>query len=625
VALRFGEFELDLDVPRLHRRKRTVELPGRALAVLAHLARHRDRIVPRDELIDAVWRSEAVTEASLDQAVKRARAAVGDDGAAQAVIRTWRGRGYGFVAPCEDVDAGRGNGIFVGRAGLLERADARLSSARGDGARMLLLSGEAGIGKSRTATEIARRAERRGAQAWFGRGVELGAAPPYWLWAQVLRRALSRSRTSPTRELSALLGEAMPELGPLLPHPSRLQPPEPARDAIQALFRLAGALVPALRAWSEEVPLVLVLDDLHRVDLVSLRLLEIVASELLDARIAWIGSHREAELRDRKDAARCITSLARMPSTTSFRLEPLGPEEVGRLAREVADREVSASLAGALHRRSGGNPFFLLQLLELHGPRTPLERVADAPASALPETVRAAIRMQIETLDPPARALLDLAAVAGRECEASILSAASGRSPDAVGADLEAAVDAGVLRREGDRPDACRFAHGLVAEALLDGLGDAPRRAMHAALADALEDRADARHRRAEIAEHRCLAALPGDGGLRAVEACRRAADDARRRVALDDAIHWSRRALALLESETPRPGLRLELLQELGEALLLDGQVEVGQAHLPAAGSTVDTTLLLGPGANPELILPILDPPSESLACPVTREGIHK
>lgn len=558
-------------------------LPGRALAVLTHLARHRGRVVPRDELISAVWHDAPVGDASLDQAVRRARVALGDRSARQEVIRTHRGRGYAFEAQGEVREIGRpiAGERFVGRATLLAGLERDVGLVFGGRGRIALLSGEPGIGKSRTAAELARRAGERGAIAWTGRGVELGEAPAFWIWSQILRRAFSDHRASPPRGDTALLRDAMPELGGGAGRGGR---PLAARDGSQALFRLAGALVPTLRAWSDAAPLVLLLDDLHRADLASLRLLEIVAAELAGARIAWVGTYRDGELRGRAAAARTVASIARYANARSYAIGALTVAEVAELAADATSREVAREVAADLHARSGGNPFFVLQLLALGGPGRSLEWLARAPASVLPGAVREAIQVHVASLAPETRALLALAAAIGREFEAGVLAAAADEPVDTVVARLAEAAAIGVLHRPPEAGgDRYRFAHALVCETLLADRDPPSRRAGHRRIADALAARDDAGTRLAEIAEHRVLAARVGAPGD-AVEACRAAAADARRRAAVEESVRWTRRALDLLGSGPPRDALRLALLLELGEACTASAEVEEGRRALREA-----------------------------------------
>jgi len=577
VRLAFGDFELDLDTPRLWNQGRTVVIPRRALEVLSLLARQRGRVVTRDEVIATVWNGAAVSDASLDQAVKRARSALGDDGAHQRVIHTHRGRGYSFDAPCEVCASERPapGERYVGREALLVELEAEVERAfQGEG-RILLLSGEPGIGKSRTAAELARRAGERGATAWTGQAVELGEAPPYWIWSQVLRRAFSDRRSSPVREEASLLLDAMPELG-ILRAGDRARP---ARDASQALFRLAGALATSLFAWSAESPVLIVLDDLHRADLPSLRLLEIVAAELAGARVVFLGTYRDNELRARDGATAVMASIARYGHASSRTIAPLTPEEVSMLVSDAAWGKLDADLVSALHERTGGNPFFLLQLLALGGPRRSLE-----PADALPAAVRGAILAQVDALEGETRILIDLAAALGREIEPGLLASASGQPVRTVLEHLERAAAAGVLHRTAETPGGrYRFSHALVPETLLVRQDGDSRRDRHRRIADALGKRDDAGARVAEIAEHRIAAALPGRS-LEAVAACRAAAADSRRRAALDESARWTRRALELLGREPPDPGLRLALLLELGEACVASAEAENGRHALREA-----------------------------------------
>jgi DNA-binding winged helix-turn-helix (wHTH) protein len=148
----FGDLELDTAVPELRRDGAAVPVEPQVLALLTHLVRHRDRIVPREELLDAVWGHRFVVDATLGSRVKAARRAIGDSGAEQRLIRTFRGRGLRFVgevterAPAVPEPVPRDDAGLVGRAAPLRELRRHLNDALAGRRRVVFVGGERGAG-----------------------------------------------------------------------------------------------------------------------------------------------------------------------------------------------------------------------------------------------------------------------------------------------------------------------------------------------------------------------------------------------------------------------------------------------------------------------------------------------
>ena len=167
VIFEFDEFELDTGRFELRRRGEPCPVEPQVFDVLCVLVEHRDRVVPKEELLDRVWGDRFVSESALTSRIKAARQAVGDDGRAQRVIGTVHGRGYRFLAPVVGRDAPRGStnvadGVttsFMGRANDLARVHDGVTRSR-----VVTLSGPGGVGKTRLAMEFARHTEL---EPWF--------------------------------------------------------------------------------------------------------------------------------------------------------------------------------------------------------------------------------------------------------------------------------------------------------------------------------------------------------------------------------------------------------------------------------------------------------------------------
>src|SRR5262249_2918765 len=209
APLRFGEFVLDEAGFSLCRAGRPVDIEPRALRLLLHLARNRQRAVPSSELAAILWPDRTVSETSLKEAVNLARRAVGDAAGAQAVVAPLRRHGYRFVAAIDELEphgaaaAPAGEPArFVGRVRELESLRAISTDVSRGGAQVVLLEGEAGIGKTTLARRFAEIATASGYAVVRGQSDSDCGAPSYWTWIQVLRELLARPEIAAVRRRS---------------------------------------------------------------------------------------------------------------------------------------------------------------------------------------------------------------------------------------------------------------------------------------------------------------------------------------------------------------------------------------------------------------------------------------
>jgi DNA-binding winged helix-turn-helix (wHTH) protein len=576
VVFAFADCELDRELYQLRRRGRAVKLEPKVFDVLVHLIEHRDRVVTKRELLDALWPGEALSESVLPRAITAARRAVGDTRAKGRVIATVHGRGYRFVAalreaaataPAETVLPPPAT-AFVGRKRTLARLEDALDAALAGHGRLVLLAGEPGIGKTRTAEEIARIAAARGASVMLGRCFEGEGAPAFWPWVQVLRALAS---SADVESLRAALGRDAGELAQLAPElRARVPglPPAAGLEGEQARFRLLDALGGCLVRRARHGPLVLVLDDLHWADEASLLALEFLAPELRGAPLLVVATYRDVEVRRDHPLSKLLGALARLPACERIALRGLEPPEVSALVEAVAGQAPSAELTRTVHEMTDGNPFFVFELGRLLG------EGAAPSALALPQSVRDAIGRRLDALSPAANAALRTAAVLGRGFDLALLARIAGEPPPALLERVGEGVAAGVLVEDRARPGAFAFAHALVRQTLYEEL-PAPRRIeLHRRAAEALEatfagsDEAPL----SEIAHHRFEAAAGGEAEL-AIAAAERAAQRAHRLFAYEEAARLHEQALEALAIAAPGDAeRRFELLAAAGAAHALAG-----------------------------------------------------
>jgi tetratricopeptide (TPR) repeat protein len=468
---------------------------------------------------------------------------------------------------------------FVGRERELAELEAHLAAAAAGHGGLVLLGGEPGVGKTRLLEELSARARLRGMTALWGRCWEEGGAPPYWPWVQVLRAELRRQ--SPERLLaevgvqSDLLSAIIPELA--------TRPGPPAADATAGLdsvhsrFALFDAVAACFRSMASRGPVLLLLDDVHAADRPSLRLLAFLARELRGTPVLVVCAHRDAEVRATPAVAEALAEAAR--DGVALPLSGLPEHDVARFVETRAGVRASASVVAALHRQTGGNPFFLdevVRLLVAEG-RLTARGIAAADRLGVPVRIHDTIERRLAPLSPPCRELLELASVIGLECGLGQLATMAKASPAALLGHLDEARTAGIVTTGGGPGGRLRFLHALFREALYDGLGDARRVALHVEVGRMLEQQAEAPA--AELAHHFLEAAEGGaDVGL-AVAHARRAAADATARLAYEDAARLYERSLQALNLHaSPDTVLRGELLADLGEARQRTGDVEAAR-----------------------------------------------
>ena len=570
---RFGTCELDLVRCELRREGQRVHVAPRPFALLVHLITHPGRVISKDELLEQVWQGAAVSDEAFAYALHAARRAVGDDGSRQRVVETVPRRGLRFAArldaeasPDDTSSGSRDHAPFVGRDELLTELRSVLASTRHGVGSTVLLAGEPGVGKTRTAETVAAEAERTSLRAVFGRCVEVDGAPAFHPWVQALGALVDALGEIPAEDL----GPGAPELAKLLPRLG-LHPESSTSDPKAARFLLFDAVARLVRIASAEVPLLLVLDDLHRADLPSLVLLAHLARELADAPVAILGTHREAELHAEIRRAELLADVAREAHGRSVALRGLTRVEVASLTKALTGREPSARVTEDLHAQTNGNPLFVTQVLQvLRGEGRLTDVQVEAPLRfALPLGVRDAIARQTLALPRGSRDLLALAAVVGRDFDLATLSRAAGRPPAALVELLDRAVEARVVREDPRSAGHYRFEHLLVRDVLYAGLGTRRRAAAHERVGDAIVaiSGGDAGDHLPSIAHHYGEAARIGDVG-RAIEWAERAGNWALEHMASEEAVSAFERALSLHDQSGPGDASRrCSLLLSLGEA----------------------------------------------------------
>lgn len=421
----------------------------------------------------------------------------------------------------------------VGRAAELAVLDRLVSRALAGTGGAVLLGGEPGIGKTRLAVECAQRATAGGARVAWGRCRESADTPPLWPWTQILRQ----------------LGRPVADLA--------------AGPEIAARFQLFERICAALAEVARGDTLLLILDDTHRADEASLRLLAHLGDVLWPAAIGLVIGYRDVDLRPGGLAGTVLADLAGSAWCRHCPLSGLSRAEVagwlGERWRDSVDE---------VYDRTDGNPLFVGEVVR---------SLSEGRDGAVPASVRDLITLRLFALPEATRGVLETAAILGRDFDYPQLSAALRMSPTATIDALGPAEAARLITADATRSGSYRFVHALVREAVEAQLPGLRRADLHARVFAALRDTGCPV---ATDVAHHAVQARPVVDDAVAAQAARAAAEASETLLAWEDAARWWRIVLDLSADDNPEVALRL------GRGLLLSGQVNAGRERFEAVAA---------------------------------------
>ncbi|WP_137127931.1 AAA family ATPase [Roseomonas sp. HF4] len=381
---------------------------------------------------------------------------------------------------------------LVGRAAERSLLDAEVAAAvDGHARRVLLLTGEPGIGKSRLLAHLAERMALVGGRVLGGRAFEAEVGRPFGIWIDALRAV-------PAAEVPEALRL---DLAPLRPGAC---PGAPAGERTPDRSRLFDAVVALLRHLVARRPAVLLLDDVQWLDEASASLLHFVLREgAMASRLLIACAARPGELEDNAAASRVVLAQQRAERLTEMPLGPLDMAETQELVRAVAP----VLDAAPVFADSAGNPFLALELARAG-------RDGTAQPGQTTRALDAVIAGQLARLTPGARDLLAWAAALGRACDPELLGQASGIAAPELATLIEELERRGILRAG---TEDCDFVHDLLRQAVYRTISQPRRRLLHRRIARLLEAASGSDDSAAgELARH---AALCGDDAM-ALRAC---------------------------------------------------------------------------------------------------------
>jgi len=485
-------------------------------------------------------------------------------------------------------------GGYIGRTDVRDTLRSLWDDTKLEGPRTGLLVGEPGIGKTRTAYEIAEEARESGAIVLFGRcDDELNV--PYQPFVEAFEW---QTRHAPDLPLGRLPGELVRLVPSLAERRPGLDPPV-ASDPRTEEHRLFEAVATWIADTARETGLVLVLDDLHWATKPTLLMLMHAvrhAAGLDGVRLLVIGTYRDTDVDRSHPLSAVLGDLQRIDGVRRIAIDPLDADEVIALLEEAAGHpldDVTRGVAARTHAETEGNPFFVGEVLR-HLIESGSVRfvdgywiVPDPDQIDIPEGVRDVVGQRLSRLSDLANDLLRAASVVGREFDLDLVGELTGTDDDA----LLDAVDEATRARLVEEVDAdrYRFAHALVRTSLYDELSASRRRRMHRAVTDLIAKRTP--DDLAALAHHSVEAGPRGGDLSDAIGYVLAAADQSREASALGEAENLYGKAIELLEEDDAEAFDPRMLLARcgIGEILRDTGEASFREALLAVAEDAVE------------------------------------
>ncbi len=448
---------------------------------------------------------------------------------------------------------------LVGRERTLKRLRSELDLTVAGELRIALLAGEGGVGKTRLAAELA--ASRDDITVLYGRA-EPDEVRPFSIWSGLLRSAM---RQAGDIDPDQIVGGDGPTLARVLPELARrlnLPAPGPTSDLESERQALFGAVLRMIGRFSARHPMLIILDDLHWADRSTLRLLSSLAGDNPPQGILALGIYRDTELTSDSQLPETLSQLQRRLPTTRLQVEALDDDEV----RNLISGRLDESLAPLIRDQTGGNPFFIEQLVRN------LEESGEQRPSSVPPEIREIITQRVARLPEGGLELLGRAALIGRDFDLAILERTTNDDEDRIIALLDSAVAAGLLDESGSTPGRYAFVHALVRSSLGDSFSLTRRAAIHRRIGEAIEHRNQSRFGHQSDRDLPTLAwhftnAGPSEAD-RAINYATLAARQAEDRLAYDEAVGFYDGAIAACRADEPVDnGLLAELLLSRAEA----------------------------------------------------------
>lgn len=598
--IRFGGFRLDLSDERLWSEDSEIALGSKAFALLAFLAQRANRLVTKQELLDAIWPDTYVSDAVLKVAVAEIRRALDDSAQSPRFVQTVHRRGYRFIGEVQtrraltaEVDppttphpVARTNPSLVGRDAPLAELDRRLEAARRGERSAAFITGDPGIGKTALVDAFAQHCESAGISVVRGQSREsYGEGEPY---LPILEALGSLCRGDLSSTVLPILRRYAPSWLVQMPwvvdDDVRPELERAARGAQSE--RMLREIAEAMEAIAREAPLLVILEDLHWSDPSTLDVFSTLAQRQEPASLLVVGTYRavDAAIADHpvRDLKRHLVGRG---LCTEVSIDQLSRDDVAVFLEHQLGHAAPPELTELIHRRTEGTPLFIVsffsnllaqQCLEEGEQGWDLARPVSEIETLLPGELREILERQVDRVDADAQPILECASVAGRDFDASSVAGALEADVETVQSKLEELGQRrdvirplGVVRAaDGRLSGHYEFSHVLHQHALYDRLGPMRRADLHRRVAEQLAavDAGPAR-----LAHHYQAAGLDEE----AIAHYQRAGEQALERRANREAARDFGAALTLLETRPPSPerdqrelGLRIAIGPAIGSVI---------------------------------------------------------
>lgn len=519
----FAEFVFDTRVNTLSRSGSIVSLEPVSSRVLNYLLTNHGRLIPKEEILEAVWPDVFTTDDVLKRAVSQIRRALGDDARNSRFLETHHRRGYRFIMPsadCEDPTGNSRNGqsissgefsdrprfdCFTGRSRELESLKSELASVKAGRGRPVLIFGEPGIGKTQIAAQFSEWAAKyENVVSLRVRFFDYEASflPAFDVFLDLLGDAIGAVLGAKADNLRQTVAD---EIGVDLPSELFSNASTEGRfsgDTLRAIIPIAECFV----RLSRRRPILLIFDDLQWADPTSRQIIGHLMRVSADTPLMILGLTRRGELEDpQSELAIWLQSQATYRSFTMLELSQLSAEDYRVLIEEVfAGRletsRISQNDLGKLHEATGGNPYFLVETLRLLMNAGVITRTGDdgnwrwdgLRDVPLPETVRMAARAKLGSISASTRDLVECAAVLGDaflvDTLAHMIDDDGLHTADALDRALDEAIAAQILTEHNvGGADDCQFYHTTIRRAVFLDLSPRRRKRLHARAVKAIE------------------------------------------------------------------------------------------------------------------------------------------
>lgn len=548
----FGAFELDTSTCEITRDSKILGVEPRVFRFIEYLIRERGRVVSKEELDRAIWRGRIVSPASTSVCASGARKVLGDNTSRQKFIRTYYGRGYRFVGEVTETTLDRSESChrLIGRDSEIHEFLRRFDASHPDFSGIVMVDGEPGAGKSSLVQELSRIAREFNITTSYAECPEYDGSAMLSPWAQILDQIDEQPGDLEVPDLVLLgLPRSRPANGL-------------STDLNIAKRRFFEAVCKILREATEKQPLLLVFDDIHRADALSLELIRFASIDLSSQQLLILCTYRSSEPVSNHAFGLSLSSINGLQNVDQVHLEGLDVDGISELAKRLLGRLITQKIAEHLHSVTNGNPLYLLSILSLarrsHADFTGICGSSENRNVILPHDLSTTIVAHLSTLPQKTFAILEDASVIGRRFSIDILATVSSAPGDQIEEALAEAVDRGFIRKLSRFPAKYEFSHIIVRDAVYSSLKESKRLGTHRRVALALSTlpAVDV----GALAYHRYESGDPSS-----FEILLAAAEAAAKRFDYVEATAFMNRALEVLGSNEKSESSRLSCLLKLG------------------------------------------------------------